>query len=140
LDGSVHVSPCSDLQLTGDRQFLEGFFQHHLHCDDFVKKIDGLDRLERITALSCLPYDFANSPSSDSLVQVARTLAEANPKETLLFLSRMVQKSLAETSDFWSTVGGGSKLGPLLEFAGMSIVLFHTSAILTLTQMTRRRP
>jgi E3 ubiquitin-protein ligase HUWE1 len=73
----------------------------------------GLDFLGRITALPCLPYDFGNSLSSDSLVQVVRTLAEANAQETLAFLSRLVRASLDATASFWEA---GTGLAGLLEF------------------------
>ena len=43
-----------------------------------------------MTSLSCLPYDFANSVGSDSLVQVIRTMAESATTETLAFLTKLV--------------------------------------------------
>ena len=70
---------------------MEGFFQHVPHCRDFVADSDGLDRLAKLTTLPCLPYDFANSVASDSLVQVVRTMAEAATNETLAFLVPAVE-------------------------------------------------
>lgn len=107
--------PISPLTLS---QFLEGFFQHHMHCEEFISTIDGLDALGRITALPCLPYDFGNSVHSDSLVQVIRTLAEANAQATLSFLSRLVKSSLDENTEFWGNCGGPSKLSGMIEFDG----------------------
>jgi E3 ubiquitin-protein ligase HUWE1 len=104
-------------------RFLEGLFQHHLHCEEFISTIGGLEALGRITALPCLPYDFGNSLSSDSLVQVIRTLAESNATETLAFLSRLVKQSLEENEEFWGTCGGPSKLGEMLEFSGSYLPL-----------------
>ncbi|RPD73800.1 hypothetical protein L226DRAFT_488466 [Lentinus tigrinus ALCF2SS1-7] len=98
-------------------KFLEGFFQHVPHCRDFVADADGLDRLARLTSLPCLPYDFANSVASDSLVQVIRTMAEAATSETLTFLVKIVQESLEECKDFWQTMDEQPKLLPLVEFS-----------------------
>ncbi|KAI0360913.1 hypothetical protein OH77DRAFT_1558017 [Trametes cingulata] len=98
-------------------KFLEGFFQHVPHCRDFVADPEGLDRFARLTSLPCLPYDFANSVGSDSLVQVIRTMAESATTETLAFLLKLVQESLEECKDFWETMEEQSKLLPLVEFA-----------------------
>ncbi|KAI0373495.1 hypothetical protein BV20DRAFT_1119067 [Pilatotrama ljubarskyi] len=98
-------------------KFLEGFFQHVPHCRDFVADAEGLDRFARLTSLPCLPYDFANSVGSDSLVQVIRTMAESATTETLAFLLKLVQESLEECKDFWESMEGQSKLLPLVEFA-----------------------
>ncbi|KAI8975845.1 hypothetical protein BD414DRAFT_580582 [Trametes punicea] len=97
-------------------KFLEGFFQHVPHCRDFVADPEGLDRLARLTSLPCLPYDFANSVGSDSLVQVVRTMAESATTETLAFLIKLVQESLVECKDFWETMEEQSKLLPMVEF------------------------
>ncbi|KAH7927155.1 hypothetical protein BV22DRAFT_1193856 [Leucogyrophana mollusca] len=96
-------------------RFLEGLFQHIPHCKDFIRNVDGLDRIGRLTALPCLPYDYANSVASDSLVQVVRTMAEVGPNEALHYLSRLVGASLSETNSFWGTLDSQSKLLPLLE-------------------------
>ncbi|KAI0644511.1 hypothetical protein C8Q79DRAFT_912719 [Trametes meyenii] len=98
-------------------KFLEGFFQHVPHCRDFVNDAEGLDSLARLTSLPCLPYDFANSVGSDSLVQVIRTMAESATTETLTFLIKLVQESLEECKDFWSSMQEQSKLLSLVEFA-----------------------
>ena len=90
------------------------------HCRDFVADSDGLDRLAKLTTLPCLPYDFANSVASDSLVQVVRTMAEAATNETLAFLVRLVQESLAEIKEFWESLEEQPKLLSLVEFSGMS--------------------
>ncbi|KAF8135467.1 hypothetical protein EV363DRAFT_1395968 [Boletus edulis] len=96
-------------------RFLEGLFQHPQHCKDFIRNADGLDRIGRLTGLSCLPYDYANSVSSDSIVQVIRTMAEIGPNEALFYLSKLVGTSLAETEEFWKELPSESKLAPLLE-------------------------
>ncbi|KAI0666580.1 hypothetical protein C8Q78DRAFT_1176707 [Trametes maxima] len=98
-------------------KFLEGFFQHVPHCRDFVNDTEGLDSLARLTSLPCLPYDFANSVGSDSLVQVIRTMAESATTETLTFLIKLVQESLEECKDFWGSMQEQSKLLSLVEFA-----------------------
>ncbi|KAG6372318.1 hypothetical protein JVT61DRAFT_7758 [Boletus reticuloceps] len=85
------------------------------HCKDFIRNADGLDRIGRLTGLSCLPYDYANSVSSDSIVQVIRTMAEIGPNEALFYLSKLVGTSLAETEEFWKELPSESKLAPLLE-------------------------
>ncbi|KAF7332527.1 hypothetical protein MKEN_00135300 [Mycena kentingensis (nom. inval.)] len=98
-------------------RFLEGLFQHTPHCKDFITSADGLERLGRITSLPCIPYDFANSVASDSLVQVMRTMAEVTTPETLAHLSKLVKESLEATKDFWETLKGDSKLLPLVDLA-----------------------
>ncbi|KAG8213892.1 hypothetical protein J3R82DRAFT_10637 [Butyriboletus roseoflavus] len=96
-------------------RFLEGLFQHPQHCKDFIRNADGLDRIGRLTGLPCLPYDYANSVSSDSIVQVIRTMAEIGPNEALFYLSKLVGTSLAETEEFWKDLMPESKLAPMLE-------------------------
>ncbi|KAG6810921.1 hypothetical protein H0H92_009816 [Tricholoma furcatifolium] len=96
-------------------RFLEGLFQHTPHCRDFITAADGLTLLGRLTSLPCLPYDYANSVASDSMVQVMRTLTEVANDETLLHLARLVKQSLAETETFWGSVEEPSKLLPLVE-------------------------
>ncbi len=99
-------------------QFLEGIFQHVPHCRDFMSNTDGLERLGRFTALPCLPYDFAGSVSSDSLVQVVRTMVEASTSETLGFVVKLVNDSLAETKYLREGNQGESKLSALANTPG----------------------
>ncbi|OBZ67028.1 E3 ubiquitin-protein ligase ptr1 [Grifola frondosa] len=96
-------------------KFLEGFFQHIPHCKEFVADADALDRLGKLTSLPCLPYDFVNSVASDSLVQVIRSMAEASTGETLTFLLKLVNESLAECKDFWESMDEHSKLLPMVD-------------------------
>ncbi|KZS98333.1 hypothetical protein SISNIDRAFT_546300 [Sistotremastrum niveocremeum HHB9708] len=91
-------------------KFLESLFQHTAHCRDFITKTDGLERIGRLIALPCLPYDFATSLNSDALVQVIRTMVEVSPSSTLSSLANQVKTSLNETREFWSVPGGQSKL------------------------------
>lgn len=100
-------------------QFLEGFFQHGPHCKDFITLSDGLTYIGRLTALPCLPYDFSNSVTSDSLVQVMRTLVDFATNETLVYLSKIVHDSLRDTTDFWNSLEPSSKLLPLLDINGV---------------------
>lgn len=86
---------------------------------------EGLDRFARLTALPCLPYDFANSVASDSLVQVIRTMAEAATTETLTFLVKLVATSLEECKDFWETTDEQSKLLSLVDFSGMCGIAWY---------------
>ncbi|KAF8070121.1 hypothetical protein FPV67DRAFT_1579109 [Lyophyllum atratum] len=96
-------------------RFLEGLFQHTPHCRDFINAADGLKLLGRLTSLPCLPYDYANSVASDSMVQVMRTLTEVATDETLLHLAHLVKESLAQTRSFWDKVEEPSKLLPLVD-------------------------
>ncbi|KAF9227402.1 hypothetical protein BS17DRAFT_727628 [Gyrodon lividus] len=96
-------------------RFLEGLFQHPQHCKDFIRNADGLDRVGRLTGLPCLPYDYANSVASDSIVQVIRTMAEIGPNEALFYLSKLVGASLAQTEEFWKRIRPESKLAPMLD-------------------------
>jgi E3 ubiquitin-protein ligase HUWE1 len=104
-------------------QFLEGLFQHTTHCKDFVASTDGLARIGRLTALPCLPYDYANSVSSDSMVQVMRTMIEVATNQTLSQLARQVSESLEVTKDFWGEIGTESKLLPLIELSSMHPII-----------------
>ncbi|KAK7472586.1 E3 ubiquitin-protein ligase tom1 [Stygiomarasmius scandens] len=96
-------------------RFLEGLFQHTHHCRDFISTTEGLTRLGRLTALPCLPYDFANSVASDSMVQVMRTMTEVATSDTLLHLAELVKQSLQATEQFWRVSEPGSKLLPLVD-------------------------
>ncbi|RDB16805.1 E3 ubiquitin-protein ligase TOM1-like [Hypsizygus marmoreus] len=98
-------------------RFLEGLFQHTAHCKDFITATDGLRLLGKLTSLPCLPYDFANSVGSDSMVQVMRTMTEVATDETLLHLAQLVRESLDDTRNFWETVEEHSKLLPLVDIA-----------------------
>lgn len=99
-------------------QFLEGLFQHTPHCKDFITSTDGLVHLGKLTALPCLPYDFANSVASDSLVQVMRTMTEVATNETLLHLTKLVKESLETAKSFWESIGDESKLLPFVDLQG----------------------
>ncbi|KAI6119856.1 hypothetical protein EDD16DRAFT_1895336 [Pisolithus croceorrhizus] len=99
-------------------RFLEGLFQHPQHCKDFINTEDGLDRVGRLTALPCLPYDYANSVASDSLVQVIRTMAEIGPNDTLSYLSKLVAMSLDQTEEFWKCLAPESRLASMLKLNG----------------------
>ncbi|KDR75882.1 hypothetical protein GALMADRAFT_248624 [Galerina marginata CBS 339.88] len=96
-------------------RFLEGFFQHPPHCKDFVATTDGLQQFGRLTALPCLPYDFANSVASDSMVQVLRTMTEVATSETLVHLAEIVRQSLHDSRFFWDPVEEPSKLLPYVD-------------------------
>ncbi|KAJ3911333.1 hypothetical protein F5877DRAFT_86126 [Lentinula edodes] len=93
-------------------RFLEGLFQHTPHCRDFISQTNGLVCLGRLSALPCLPYDFANSVASDSMVQTMRTLTVS---ETLQQMSQLVKESLQATQEFWSVDTEDSKLLSLLD-------------------------
>jgi E3 ubiquitin-protein ligase HUWE1 len=99
-------------------KFLEGLFQHIPHCRDFIQLADGLTLLGRLTNLPCLPYDFANSVASDSLVQVMRTITETASEDTLKHLTKLVKDSLSETRQFWNGLQEKSKLFPFVDITG----------------------
>ncbi|KAG1775444.1 hypothetical protein EV702DRAFT_1280045 [Suillus placidus] len=98
-------------------RFLEGLFQHTQHCRDFIRNVEGLERIGRLTALPCLPYDYANSVASDSLVQVIRTMADVGPNEALHYLSKLVENSLSDSQNFWATPQSHSKLAPFIDLS-----------------------
>ncbi|CAK5281578.1 unnamed protein product, partial [Mycena citricolor] len=91
-------------------RFIEGLFQHTPHCNDFIKSASGLEHLGKLTSLACVPYDFANSSTSDSLVQVIRTMSEVATDATLAALSKFVRDSLDATKSFWESTEDQSKL------------------------------
>ncbi|KAJ3553706.1 hypothetical protein NM688_g3471 [Phlebia brevispora] len=109
-------------------KFLEGYFQHVPHCRDFISGTDGLERIGRLTALPCLPYDFPNSVASDSLVQVVRTMVEAATSETLAFLVKLVNESLAETKHLREGDLGQSKLLALTRVTGNLCFPYETGS------------
>ena len=82
--------------------------------------------MARLTSLPCLPFDFANSVASDSLIQVVRTMTEAATNETITFLVKLVQESLEECKDFWDPINEQSKFLSLVEFDGkiFSVALY----------------
>lgn len=49
-----------------------------------------------------------------------RNMADVAPNETLAFLQKLVNASLAETEDFWGSMDDQSKLLPLLDITGTS--------------------
>ena len=81
----------------------------------------------RLLALPCLPYDYANSIHSDSIVQVVRTMAEIAPTETLGHLSKQVKESLNETERFWSVAEDTSRFLPHVEITGMFILKYSAA-------------
>jgi hypothetical protein len=85
---------------------------------DFITSTDGLQWFGRLTGLPCLPYDFANSVASDSMVQVLRTMTEVATSETLLHLTEIVKESLDETKFFWESIQEPSKLLPFIDLPG----------------------
>jgi E3 ubiquitin-protein ligase HUWE1 len=102
---------------------MEGLFQHTSHCKDFIQNYGALEQIGRITALSCLPYDFGNSFSSDSLVQVVRTMFDALPNQTMGSLCELVSVSLQDSKNFWSArPTSSSKLLTLLDINAISDV------------------
>jgi E3 ubiquitin-protein ligase HUWE1 len=122
IDVLCRVSICANSPITIVDffvKFLEGLFQHANHCRDFIALTDGLQRLGRITALPCLPYDYANSVISDSLVQVMRTMTEVATTDTIVQLASQVEVSLEETKSFWDSLESESKLLPLVDVSSM---------------------
>jgi hypothetical protein len=109
---------------------LEGLFQHPAHCKDFITTAEGLIRIGNITSLPCLPYDFANSVASDSLVQVMRTLTEVATYETVQHLSKLLQISLKDTEEFWVSPGSDSQLLPMLDISGTFFILYGLASFL----------
>ena len=83
-----------------------------------MEQTDGLNCLARLNALPCLPYDFASSVPTDSLIQVTRTLTEVSPIETLSNLTKQVKESLQETSEFWEVPGESSRLLSFVDIKG----------------------
>ncbi|KAG8921405.1 hypothetical protein FRC01_000265 [Tulasnella sp. 417] len=99
---------------------LEGIFQYAPHCRDFIVKYDGIERLGRCLQLSALPVRFSETPAADSLIQIFRTMAELNSKETLAKLSVLVRNALDESKDYWETMSAGSKLAPFTNITAES--------------------
>ena len=97
---------------------MEGYFQHVPHCRDFISNTDGLERLGRLTALPCIPYDFPNGVASDSLVQVVRTMVESATSETLAFLVKLVNQSLDDTKHLRRDDDGESLFSALASVNG----------------------
>jgi len=120
IDSIGRVSPLSSYMCSFlfYIQFLEGFFQHPPHCKDFITMADGMKAIGRLTGLPCLPYDFANSVASDSMVQILRTMTEVSPNDTLVDMTKLVKQSLDDTRDFWQNVEEPSKLLPLVDLPG----------------------
>jgi E3 ubiquitin-protein ligase HUWE1 len=85
-----------------------------------LSQTDGLSRLGRLTGSPCLSYGFSSSVAQDSLVQVMRTMADANAIQTVQYLLNSVELSLNDTRDFWENRDEHSKLFPLLDIAGAS--------------------
>ncbi|KAJ7579230.1 hypothetical protein C8J56DRAFT_339945 [Mycena floridula] len=98
-------------------RFLEGLFQHPPHCRDFITSTDALARIGRLTALPCLPYDFANSVASDSMVQVMRTMTEVATSETLVHLAKLVEDSLNLTKGMWVDFNEKSRLAEYVDLS-----------------------
>jgi len=92
---------------------------------------DGMKAIGRLTGLPCLPYDFANSVASDSMVQILRTMTEVSPNDTLVDMTKLVKQSLDDTRDFWQNVEEPSKLLPLVDLPGK--VTFFTTRTSGLT-------
>ncbi|PCH43593.1 hypothetical protein WOLCODRAFT_75349 [Wolfiporia cocos MD-104 SS10] len=98
-------------------KFLEGFFQHLPHCRDFMADQGALERLGKLTALPCLPYDFATSVASDSLVQVFRTMSDTSPGETVTFMTNLIHEALADTREFWASMQEQSQWLPMIDIS-----------------------
>jgi E3 ubiquitin-protein ligase HUWE1 len=88
------------------------------HCKDFLNDKDGLKHLTRLLVMPCLPYDFANSPYSDSLVQVMRAMAEISPSETFEHLMKQIKLSTDETEQFWKKPDATSTLIEWVDISG----------------------
>lgn len=99
---------------------LEGLFQYAPHCRDFIVKYEGIERLGQCLRLSALPIRFSETPAADSLIQIFRTMAELNSKETLAKLSVLVRNALDESKDYWETMSSESKLAPFTDISGES--------------------
>ncbi|CDZ98238.1 E3 ubiquitin-protein ligase/Putative upstream regulatory element binding protein [Phaffia rhodozyma] len=95
-------------------RFLEGLFNNHTHCKDFIKA-DGLSLLLDLYAMPCIPYDFAGSQAADSLFALFRAMSEVNPNAVLSALLKPVRTSLDQTAEFWSTLESTSKLSGLTD-------------------------
>lgn len=115
-------------------QFLEGLFQHPSHCREFILKADGLTQLGRLTKLACLPYDFANSVASDSMVQVVRSMLDSSAAEVFQHLLEMVKESLKESEDLLVSSSVESRLLSLVELDGA----FFLEVALTMCQRSYR--
>ena len=89
------------------------------HCRDFISNTDGLERLGRLTALPCIPYDFPNGVASDSLVQVVRTMVECATSETAAFIVKIVNQSLEETKHLRRDEDGVSLFSALADSNGI---------------------
>lgn len=95
-----------------------------------------MDSFARLLALPCLPYDYANSVYSDSIVQVVRTMAEIAPTETLGHLSIQVNESLDETKDFWQNPESRSRFLSSVEITGMYRYISSVRLVTKLLQMS----
>lgn len=100
-------------------QFLEGLFQHPVHCKEFLDA-GGLKYLTDLTALPCLPYDFASSMASDPLIQIMRTVTESATLDAISHIAKLVQDSLEQTRSFWTEMREEPKLLPYIDLQGLS--------------------
>ncbi|KAG8907932.1 hypothetical protein FRB99_001440 [Tulasnella sp. 403] len=90
-------------------KLLEGLFQYALHCREFITTHNGIERLADLLKVPALPIRFSETPAADSLIQIFRTMAELNPKETLTKLSEITRSTLDESKEFWETMSVDSK-------------------------------
>ncbi|KAG9000508.1 hypothetical protein FRB94_005396 [Tulasnella sp. JGI-2019a] len=98
-------------------KILEGLFQYGPHCRDFVITYNGLERLGRLLSLPALPIRFSDSEAADSLLQIFRTMAELNTKETLSGLAKIVRSALDDTKNFWDTMDVESRMSQMITSA-----------------------
>lgn len=88
---------------------MEGLFQNVAHADDFIR-LGGTEKLQALSQMSCIPYDFTSTPSSFTISYLFRVLIESDPNRIIEIIVKQTKNIISLLDSFIQYSGDGSML------------------------------
>lgn len=90
-------------------RLLEGLFQNVAHAQDFIR-LGGTEKLQKLSQLACIPYDFTSTPSSFTLSYLFRVLIESDPNRIIEIIVKQTKQMIGLLDSLVHYSGDGSLL------------------------------
>jgi E3 ubiquitin-protein ligase HUWE1 len=105
-------------------RLLEGLFQNVAHAQDFIR-LGGTEKLQKLSQLACIPYDFTSTPSSFTLSYLFRVLIESDPNRIIEIIVKRTKDMIDLLDGFMQHSENGSMLEKYIHPSAGNLLSIH---------------
>jgi E3 ubiquitin-protein ligase HUWE1 len=105
-------------------RILEGLFQNVAHAQDFIR-LGGTEKLQQLSQLACIPYDFTSAPSSFTLSYLFRVLIESEPNRSIEIIVNRTKHMMGLLNNFLERSENGSILEKYIHLSSGNLYSIH---------------